>query len=296
MIMNGTKISALFIAIFSFLNISCVGSKSPKAYKILVTAPTIYNSRLSHLIDQTEGKIRCKAIELPMIETNLIENNTAIDSVLLHLNDYSWIALTSRNAIKAYFQRADELGLKRTDLKDQTYCAIGKDQDYLKSFGMDKVLTNKEPSPQGIVNTLKGISHTAKRIAVLCPQVIGLTEPNVVPNFLDSLRSLKLQVTRINAYTTSIHHSEKTEKVMKELEDGSIDMIAFTSSAEVEGLLSIIHEKKSILKNVNIACFGPYTRDNAIRLGLHPCLTSSNFSSFDHYVKAITNFFNKESI
>lgn len=292
--MNLTKGFVFLITLLSLLNISCIEKKSTKQLNILVTAPTIYNSRLSNIIDGVDNGTKYKAIKLPVIDTKLIENNTAIDTVLLHLENFSWIALTSRNAIKAYFQRAEELGIKEATLRNCYYCAIGKDQEYLRSFGIDSIITNTEPSPQGIVNALRSIPHTNKRIAVLCPQVIGLPEPDVVPNFLDSLRSLKIDVSKIYAYTTSIHHSKATENVVEKLKTGEIDLIAFTSSAEIEGLLSIIHYDKSILKDVNIACFGPYTKSNAIRLGLHPCLTASNFSSFDNYVEAITNFYKKK--
>ena len=294
--MNWTKSFVFLIALLCIFKIDCKAKEATKQLTILVTAPAIYNSRLSNLIDRVDDGIKYKAIKFPVIETKLIENNTAIDRVLLHLKDFSWIALPSRNAIKAYFQRANELGINEADLTDCCYCAIGKDQEYLRSFGIKNILTNTEPSPQGIVNTLRTFSHANKRIAVLCPKVIGLSEPDVVPNFLDSLRSLKLRVSKIDAYTTSIHHSKDAEKIVERLRTGDIDMIAFTSSAEIEGLLSIIHQDKSILQHVNIACFGPYTRNNAIRLGLHPCLTASNFSSFEHYIEAITNFYKLKSV
>jgi len=289
--MNLTKGFVFLITLLSLLNISCIGKKSTKQLNILVTAPIIYNSRLSSIIDGIDNGTRYKAIKFPMIDTELIENNTAIDTILLHLDHFSWIALTSRNAIKAYFQRAKELGIKKANLKNCYYCAIGKDQEYLKSFGINNILTNREPSPQGIVNALRTIPHTNQNIAVLCPQVIGLAEPDIVPNFLDSLRSIGFNVSKIHAYITSIHRSKSTEDIVNKIKTGEIDLIAFTSSAEIEGLLSIIHHDKSMLKNINIACFGPYTKNNAIRLGLHPCLTASNFSSFNKYVEAINNFY-----
>lgn len=274
----------LFFLLFAMISyVPFCQNANPK--RIVVTAPDIYNSRLCEAI----AKAKFTPIPCPVIETKLIEHNTTIDTVLNHLSDYEWIALPSRNAIDAFFARSKELGLMEK-VVNAKFCAIGKDQEYLNSFGVSTILKNTEPSPQGIVKAL-GLAKSTKKIAVLAPQVIGIPEPNVVPLFIDSLTANQWQVTRINAYTTKICSSKKTLSVIEQIKNGDIDLIAFTSTGEIQALISLVGGVKNLSK-VPIACFGPYTSSNAFKLGLKPVFSAADFSSFQGYVDAITRYFN----
>lgn len=280
----------LLILVCTITGLTGCKDKTQKPSKlILITAPEIYNNRLCKLIEDAG----LTAISFPTIKTSIIQNNTALDSVLLNLNNYDWIALPSRTAIKAYTQRAKILNIPLETLNTTHYCAIGKDQEYLQNLGIYNIEKNTEPSPQGIVDALVQKDSRNKHMAVLSPMVIGLKEPDVIPNFIDSLHRAGIIVTRINAYKTEVCHPENETEIVSKISNGEIDLVAFTSAAEIEALLSLV-EKPQDLKTINIACFGPYTSRAAEKWGLTTAFIAEDYSSFDGYTKAIVSYFDKK--
>lgn len=273
-----------------FLMVTSLGCKREKTHhqlQILITAPAIYNTRLCDVI----GKTSMTAIPFPVIETSIMAHNASIDSVLIGIDEYDWIVLPSRNAIKAFFAEAKEMDMVGK-IKTAHYCAIGKDQEYLKSFGVTDVLENSEASPQGIANALKSQLRRTGKIAVLVPKVVGMPEPDVVPCFIDSLTADAWQVTRVDAYKTTVCQPPNASQILKKIKRGKVDLIAFTSTAEIQALLSLVGGKEN-LKKVTVACFGPYTYTNAEKLGLNPAFMAKDYSSFDGFVVAIKEYFSE---
>lgn len=288
--MKTLKIILSLIMIFILLtcNYSCKNSNSIVDKKIIVTAPRNYNTRLSKLINDTGAK----AIPMPVVDIHLLEDKSHIDSILNNIAKYKWIVLPSRNAIKAFFTRAKDINICNKKLNITTYCAIGKDIEYLKTFSVDSILYPQDPSPRGILESILEKNITNSNIAVFAPLVVGLPEPNVVPNFIKNLNDAGLKVKRINAYVTQLNISNSFKKEIEDINNGEIDLIAFTSTAEIEAMIHIVGGIDN-LRKTRIACFGPYTAGNAKRLGLKPCFISKDYSSFKGYVDSMRNFFKK---
>lgn len=282
----------IFTALSTFLILFLItrNHKGIKGKKILVTAPINYNNRLSKLIEESEAE----AIIMPSIKIILNYNNPSLDTIFNNLSQYKYICLPSRNAIRVFFTKAKRLNINHNTLSQPIYSAIGKDVEFLRTFNVEKILECKTASPQGIINTLKLKKDiTNKKIAVLTPEVIGLSEPNVIPNLLKDLKDIGLRVKRINAYTTKINDDTDFSKEINDIKSGNIDLIAFTSSAEIEALLSIIGGRKE-LKNTKISCFGPYTSFHAKKWGLEPCFVSKDYSSFERYIESMNTYFIKD--
>ncbi len=276
----------LFVLIIASY-IQCKPKVSNDAKPILVTAPSVYNTRLCAELN----KMHLTTLSFPVIETELLTDDKIMDDALQNLASYDYIALPSRNAIKSYFKNAHKLNIPLHVLQEKQYCAIGKDQEYLRSFGISSIIKNQEPSPQGIVNALRQKHCGGQSIAVFAPLVMGIKEPNVIPDFIDSLKQAGMEVEHINAYTTSIYHPEKCDSVLSLIEENNIGLIAFTSTGEIDALLSLLGER-SKLKNTPISCFGPYTYNNAIKRGLKPTFMAKDFSSFENYAISINKYFN----
>jgi uroporphyrinogen-III synthase len=68
-----------------------------------------------------------------------------------------------------------------------------------------------------------------------------------------------------------------------------IDIIAFTSTAEIESFMRMF-DSKSDYENTLIACFGPYTAANAASLGFHVSIVSQDYSSFAGFTVAMADF------
>ncbi|WP_066424531.1 uroporphyrinogen-III synthase [Anabaena sp. 4-3] len=255
--------------------------------RILVTAPRNYASRLSAQIISQGGL----PILMPTIETCNLSNYTYLDAALKTISQFDWITFTSRNGIIAFFERMYELNICLSQLQNCQLCALGKDADILLSF-CDKVdLIPKESSPKGIVNELCQIPGIAgKKVLVPAPEVIGIPEPNVVPNLIADLQKLGMQVTRISTYITQCLDKNIYPLELSLISQGLIDVIAFSSTAEITSFLTMLNSKSELEKCI-IACFGPYTAANAKNMGINVDIVSTDFSSFEGFVQAIAQFY-----
>lgn len=255
--------------------------------RILVTAPRNYATRLSEQIINFGGL----PLLMPTVETCLLENYTELDTALMRIDEFDWIAFTSRNGIDAFFHRMNFLGLSNSMLTNSRFCAIGKDSERLLYLLGRVDLIPAESSPEGIVKELsKTPDIHEKTVLVPVPEVVGLPEPDVVPNFISSLKTLGMKVTRVATYTTKGLDKSIYEVELSLIRQGMLDAIAFSSTAEVESFLQMVNSKSDYEPCV-VACFGPYTAANAEKLGVNVSIVSEDYSSFEGFAEAIADFF-----
>lgn len=255
--------------------------------RIIITAPRVYAVRLSSaLINQ--GAL---PMFMPVIETSPLEDFTVLDEHLRKINTYDSIAFTSRNGIDAVSKRMRELKMDTSLLQQIHLCAIGKDAELLEALGAEVDVIPEEPSPTGIIRELAKISDIeGKNILIPASEVIGIPEPDVIPNFVAGLEKLGMNVTRISAYQTRSLDKEIYNVELELIRQGKVDVIAFSSSAEISAFLNMC--EVSDYQNTVIACFGPYTGANARKLGLNVSIIADDFSSFDGFTAAIASHFN----
>ncbi len=227
---------------------------------------------------------------MPAIATCHLENFTELYVALEHLDQYDWIAFTSRNGIEAFFERMRSLELSFSLIEHCQICAIGKDAEKLAEFGLKADLIPEESSPQGITAELAKIPDIAGQVVLVpVPEVEGVPEPDVVPNFVASLQQLGMIVHRVPTYLTRAIDKALYTVELALLKQGQIDAIAFSSTAEVSSFLQMVSETD--YQNCAIACFGPYTAANTEKLGLPVQIVAADFSSFAGFAEAIAKFF-----
>ncbi|BAY92788.1 MULTISPECIES: uroporphyrinogen-III synthase [unclassified Tolypothrix] len=255
--------------------------------RILVTAPRSYAFRLSEVIIKKGGL----PFLMPTIETTSLTDYVELDAVLRRIDEFDWIAFTSRNGINAFFQRLNVLNISLSALQNCKLCAIGKDAELLLSLCRRVDVIPAESSPVGIVNELAKIADIhQKKILAPVPEVVGMPEPDVVPNFIAGLQKLGMQVTRVPSYQTAGLDKNIYAVELDLLRQGMIDVIAFSSTVEIESFLTMVNSKFDYQHSV-IACFGPYTAANAKKLGLEVAILSQDYSSFAGFADAIAQFF-----
>jgi len=262
--------------------------KALKGKTILVTAPSNYSHRFASLIDEAEAK----TILFPTVETFINPNTKAIDSIWQNADSIDWLVLPSRKAIDAFFERIDTSALKTlTELK---FCAIGNDINYLKEeYNIIASIEPQESGPNGIVQELSNQTNIQNQnIVVVAPLVIGVQEPNVIPNFIRDLKGLKAKVSKAEGYITQLSDSLNYRKEIELLKNGKIDIIAFASTAEIEALIKLT--SLELVDKQVVACFGPYTGNNAIKFGLHPEYIGEKYSSFEDFITGITEYIIKQ--
>ncbi|MEH2180958.1 uroporphyrinogen-III synthase [Nostoc sp.] len=255
--------------------------------RILVTAPRNYAYRLSEQIIK-KGAL---PVFMPTIETCYLSNYTHLDAALAHINEFDWILFTSRNGIAAFFHRINDLNIPISVVQKCQLCALGKDAESLLSFS-DKVdLIPIESSPAGIVAELAKFPQIhEKKVLIPVPEVVGLPEPDVVPNLITDLQQLGIQVTRVPTYITQGLDKSIYGIELNLIRQAIIDVIAFSSTVEVESFLTMVNSQ-SDYEHCVIACFGPYTTANAQKLGMTVSIVSRDYSSFEGFAEAIAAFF-----
>ena len=258
--------------------------------RIVITAPRNYASRLSQQIINRGGL----PFLMPTIETCWLDDYTKLESTFREIEQFDWIAFTSRNGIEAFFQKMKSLNLSTSILGRSGLCALGKDAEKLFQFGIKADLIPEESSPQGIVNELSKLTNIAQqKILVPVPKVVGISEPNIIPNFVNNLEKLGLQVTCVPAYLTQPLQKDLYEVELELIRHKKVEMIAFSSTGEVESFIKMFHSK-SEYEHCAVACFGPYTAANARKLGIRVSVVAQDYSSFAGFAKAIAQFFNDQ--
>ena len=254
---------------------------------VLITSPAGYSERFKTAFSESE----LTPIAIPLIETVIPEDVPDVDSLFMNLHQYDYIAFSSRKAIESFYQ---EQRKRNKPLDDIKFCAIGKDVEYMyEKLGVWPSIHPDEPSPMEIADKLGEDENIGgKTIAALVPWVEGIIEPDVVPNFLAKLSGIGMKVTRVNAYITRTVNKTQIGEAIERITSKEIECIAFTSSAEVEILLQNIGDK-SLLDNITIACFGPYTAAYARKKGLNVSIIAQDFSSFSGFVEAIEKYYRK---
>ncbi|MEH1869359.1 MAG: uroporphyrinogen-III synthase [Nostoc sp.] len=254
--------------------------------RILVTAPRNYAYRLSEQIIKQGGL----PVFMPTIETCYLSNYTKLDAALNHIVEFDWIVFTSRNGITAFFHRMNDLNIPVSVVEKCQLCALGKDAENLLSFCGKVDLIPTESSPAGIVAELAKIPQIyGKKVLIPAPEVVGLPEPDVVPNLIKDLQQLGIEVTRVPTYITQGLDTSIYSIELNLIHQGMIDVIAFSSTAEVESFLTMVNSRD--YEVCTIACFGPYTTANARKLGVNVSIVSRDYSSFEGFAEAIAEFF-----
>jgi uroporphyrinogen-III synthase len=254
-----------------------------KHKNILITAPENYAQKLG-LLFKKEG---ANAWQYPAIKTYINPDLSLLKDQILKLNNNTLVMLPSRMAIDAFFKAYNQIS-PQPELSDIKFFAFGNDQNYLKdNYGISVAYQPEETGPNGIVSYLKSKQTTSKML-VLAPKVIDVPEPNVIPNFIHDLKLIGIQPKKIQAYITEANDFKNTP-LIKAVNQNTLDLICFTSTAEIMALLKAFPLKS--IQNIPIACFGPYTGQNALKLGLKPVYIGQKYGDFEDFVIGIKQLF-----
>lgn len=272
--------------------------------RIMITAPRQYAHKLAAYLVMAGAR----PVWVPSISITHIwrEDKSKFDEQMQSLSQYDHIAFTSRNGIYAVMQRLEELqGSAQAALQalndSKVQCwALGADAQLLRAYGVQSVQTPAEASTQGLVRELQKQGR-AQGARVLCPVPLvtaGLVEPPVVPKFLEALQAAGAEAVRLDVYQTSPGSDQAACVVERQLlRSGGIHAIAFSSTAEAQGLTQIMGGAEAIRDAVHdhsiiLAAHGPYTAAGAgAVLGCHVQCINQDFSSFAGLVTALEHAF-----
>jgi len=124
----------------------------------------------------------------------------------------------------------------------------------LRELGLRSDLAAQEPTTQGVIAALRSLDLTGRRVSV---QLYG-TEPNAV--LIDFLCSAGAEVRTVAPYIYANHSADDAVRaLLQQMAGGSVDVIAFTSSPQVERLFAVGPPElaRAALERTLVAAVGP---------------------------------------
>lgn len=218
--------------------------------RIAVTRPQDENARLSTLLRDAGAEV----VQTPTLEkipsTDLLlakEMTTRLDT-----GEFDWIAITSGHGAREFAARLQEAGRDMRALARSRVAAIGqRTAQALRSLGIAPDLLVEDSTQEGLAAAL--IAQGASN--VLVPRATQARDE------LESrLTSAGIPITVWPVYSM-IPHAAGIAALLQHLDQGSIDLVTFTSARTFEALAEAAGETlQSRLRTVKIAVIGPITR------------------------------------
>lgn len=208
-------------------------------------------------------------VEFPVIKIASLPDSSALDDALSRLSSYSWIVLTSANAVPALAERLSALNQDGRGFAGTKIAAIGPAtaEALRQHLGLRADFVPSEAVAEAVLAEWPDDEMDGKR--VLLPRALEARE--ILP---EKLREKGAIVDVIPVYET-ILDADEAENLRTQLRNGEIDAVTFTSSSTVRNFAIALtggekNELTSLLQDVLIAAIGPVTADTAREFGLNP--------------------------
>lgn len=208
-------------------------------------------------------ELGAQVVECPTIRLAPVADPAELDAAIRALADFSWLILTSGNAVRFFFARLAALGLDARALGRCRVCAVGpKTGAALRAFGITPDLVPSDYKAEGVVAALADSLHGGEKI--LFPRADKAREV-----IADGLAALGAEVRAPVLYCNTLPAALPAD-ALAALESGAVDAVCFTASSTVENLHAILGaaDFQRLLAPLAIASIGPITSKSCAKLGL----------------------------
>jgi uroporphyrinogen III methyltransferase / synthase len=213
-------------------------------------------------------------VELATIEISPPTSWNAVDRAIERIQDFDWIAFTSANGVRFFFERFKNTS-HPAKIKAKFACVGPSTQEALQKLGFAASLVPAEFLTEKLGEDLSELGIGGKKVLLARAEVAN-------KKLAEILRANGAVVVEAPVYTTV---SARGVQPSKNLLDGVSD-ITLTSPSAVEGLLSLIERKDIISRGIGIHCIGPVTSKKALDLGLRVS-TTAHVHTIDGLIDAI---------
>ena len=252
--------------------------KKPLFGKTVVV--TRARAQASELVDRLSD-LGAECLESPTIKVVPPQDWSPLDAAIDNLGTYDWLVFTSVNGVSFFFDRLYEKNKDVRALKDMRTAAIGPaTAKRLRDFGLNSDVIPETYQAESIVEAFKKEAMEGKK--VLLPRA-----KEARPVLPEELRKMGAVVDEVAAYQTE-QALENVDALIKRLEEGSVDLLTFTSSSTVRNFKAILPAERfeSLIKGVTAASIGPITTDTARELGFKVDIIAQDYT-IDGLCKAI---------
>ncbi|KMP12252.1 HemD protein [Candidatus Nitromaritima sp. SCGC AAA799-C22] len=222
----------------------------------------------------------------PTIQTAPPDDWSPLDQALERLDRYDGLIFTSVNGVRFFTQRLREKDKDIRELKGVRIYAIGpKTAQAVHDLNVRVDTVPEDFVAESLIESLGRESVEGKKF--LLPRAAVARE--ILP---ETLREMGAAIDVVPAYQT-VPPAHPDPEFLKRLEEGSIDVITFTSSSTVNNFMDRLgKEQKARLGQATIACIGPVTQKTAEDRGLKVAIVPDQFT-VDALVEAIEKFYEK---
>ncbi len=237
--------------------------------RIVVTRAREQASELVRLLSD----LGAECLECPTIKVIPPDNWKSLDTAIESISSYDWLVFTSVNGVNFFFERLFAKNMDVRALSNLRTAAIGPaTAKRLFDFGLKSDIIPKTYRAESIVEAFEKENIEGKRI--LLPRA-----KEARPVLPVELTKMGAVVDEITAYRTK-EVRDNADLLLKRLEEGTIDLITFTSSSTVKNFHAILPPEKlgTLMSGVTIASIGPITTETARKLGFDVHITAESFT------------------
>jgi uroporphyrinogen III methyltransferase / synthase len=215
-------------------------------------------------------------IVVPTIEIHPPSDPTPLTSALVALRagEYDWVAFTSANGVDRTWDALAAVGGDSRAFGAARLAAIGPaTARALEQRGLRADVVATEYRGEGLADAMLS-TRRSERARVLLARAARARD--VLP---DSLREAGWEVDVVAAYETRPTSDEVVERLTRELAEGRIDIVTFTSSSTVDNLCDRLGPAAArLLAGPRIATIGPVTTATALGRGLRVDVTARQYT------------------
>ncbi len=199
----------------------------------------------------------------PVIKTIAPDDWSPLDNALNNLSQYQGLIFTSVNGVRFFAERLKAVDQDIRELKGLRVFTIGpKTAEAVRDLGIRVDVVPENFVAESLIKSIGKENIEGKRFLLPRATVARETLP-------EQLQKMGAIVDIAPAYQTILPDTP-VETLAKRLEEGSIDVITFTSSSTVKNFLALTGKKLlPAIKKVTIACIGPVTAETAKNAGLN---------------------------
>jgi uroporphyrinogen III methyltransferase/synthase len=235
--------------------------------RILVT-------RAREQAEKTAAMIRERGAEpvlLPAIELHPPKDPAAVERALAQADAYAWVAFTSENGVEWTWRAVQALGRGAAVFGEAKLAAIGP--------GTAAALEERGLRADVVATESKGEGLAAAVLAAMEPgDTLLLLRAEVARDaFPDALREAGHEVDVVAVYETRPASGPDVERVLAELDGGTIDAVTFTSASTVESFVGMAggeERARGLLARTVVGSIGPITGEALRAHGLRMDVTA----------------------
>ena len=256
--------------------------------RVLVTRSRDQAAELVELLE-AQG---AEAVEAPLINVIAPETYASLDAACARAAEFDWIVFTSANGADAFMDRLLRGPRDMRALAGARLCAVGPGTAAcLSRFGLKVDLMPDDHRAEGVAEALKA-TGSVNGAKVLFPKADIARD--VLPELL---RAAGAEVTEVVAYRTVTAESDMHLGIYRQLLDGRIDVVTFSSASAVRAFIAIHGAEQAVdlLSKTLVAAIGPVTAEAAHRYGINPQIVPPT-STVPSMVDAIVAHFQRQEV